>query len=440
MKAVTAGVLLWGLVLTAQQERIDNVGITDKGPKAIRLAVPEFRFATLGEKTDRLAKAFNETLHRDLDFSGNLEIASPSFYPTGIFALPADIKVEDWTKPGIAAQYIAYGSLALNGARFTATGRLRDLGGQQDSISSLFPGHNDEEESARIAAHNFADRILEQLGFGRGIARTQIAFVSNRGGAKEIFVMDYDGTNQHRLTAHGTIAIAPRWSPVDDRIAYTVWRDAGIQIAVTSASGERFTFTQAAGATNNVPSWSPDGKTIVYSSRRDGDFEIYSADADGRNARRLTNSRGIDSSPAFNPATGRRIAFVSNRSGTPQIYTMSFDGTDVQRVTEEGGDAQNPVFSPDGKMIAFAWQKPQSGAFDIFLYDTQSQRFTQLTSNSGMNERPTFAPDGKHIAFESTRSGTRQIWSMTLDGKKVLQLTKSGDINEGPTWSGYATP
>jgi TolB protein len=91
-------------------------------------------------------------------------------------------------------------------------------------------------------------------------------------------------------------------------------------------------------------------------------------------------------------------------------------------------------------MIAFAWQKPQSGAFDIFLYDTQSQRFTQLTSNSGMNERPTFAPDGKHIAFESTRSGTRQIWSMTLDGKKVLQLTKSGDINEGPTWSGYATP
>jgi TolB protein len=91
-------------------------------------------------------------------------------------------------------------------------------------------------------------------------------------------------------------------------------------------------------------------------------------------------------------------------------------------------------------MIAFAWQKPQSGAFDIFLYDTQSLRFIQLTSNSGNNERPTFAPDGKHIAFQSTRSGTTQIWSMTLDGKKVLQLTTRGGINEGPTWSGFATP
>jgi len=429
--------LLSATVFLAQQDRIDT-GITTSGPRAIRLAVPEFRFTTPGEKTERLAKVFNETLRRDLDFSGNLEIASPSFYPTGIFAFPGDIKVEDWTKPGINAQYIAYGNLVFNGNRFAATGRLRDLGGQQDTFGIVFPGHNDEDESARLAAHNYADRILEQLGFGRGISRTQIAFASDRGGAKEIYVMEYDGTNQHRLTAHASIAITPRWSPVDDRIAYTVWRDSGPQIAITSASGVRSSFAQA--GVNSVPSWSNDGKTIVYSSRRDGDSEIYAADADGTNPRRLTNSRGIDVSPFFNPATGRRIVFVSNRSGSPQIYTMSFDGTDVQRVTEDGGDAENPVYSPDGTMIAFAWQKPQSGAFDIFLYHTQTQRFTQLTSNSGNNERPTFAPDGKHIAFQSTRSGTTQIWSMTLDGKKVLQLTNSGGINEGPTWSGYATP
>ena len=424
--------------VSSPQDRIDT-GLTRTGPPIIRLAIPEFRSTTPDEKGAKLARVFNDTLWADLDFSGNIELASRSFYPSGTFVLPGDIKVDDWKAPGIAAQYVAYGNVGISGNRFTATGRLRDLGAQQESIASNFPGFNDEEESARLSAHNFADRILETLGFGRGIARTQIAFVSDRSGAKEIYVMDYDGQNPRRLTAHGTIAIAPKWSPVDDRIAYTAWQP-GPRILITSASGDRQSFNQANGVANTVPAWSPDGKSIVFSSRRDGDTEIYVADANGSNLRRLTNSPGIDTSPVFNPATGRRIAFVSQRSGTPQIYTMSSDGTDVQRITDEGGDAQNPAYSPDGSMIAFAWQKPETSGFHIFIYLTTQQKFVQLTGGAGNNERPVWAPDGKHIAFQSNRSGSTQIYSMTLDGKKVIPLTNTRGINEGPTWSGYTTP
>ena len=425
--------------LAARQDQI-NSGTSRTGPPIVRLALPEFRATPAGDKGEKLAKVFNDTLWADLDFSGNIELSSRSFYPVGTFAVPGDIKPEDWTKPGVAAQYVAYGAITLNNNRFAATGRLRDLGAQQDPIASNFPGPNDEDASARIAAHNFADRILEQLGFGKGIYRTQIAFVSDRGGNKEIYVMDYDGSNPHKITAIGSIAITPSWSPVDDRIAFTGWRSQP-QIEIISASGGRQSFSQATGVANSVPAWSPDGKSIVYSSARDGGTEIYLADADGRNPKRLTNSPGIDTSAVFNPATGRRIAFVSQRSGSPQIYTMSSDGTDVQRITDEGGDAENPAYSPDGKMIAFAWQKSDSkSGFDIFLYDITSQKFTQLTANAGADERPTWAPDGKHIAFQSNRSGSNQIYSMTLDGKKVLQLTNTRGINEGPTWSGYATP
>jgi TolB protein len=407
----------------------------------IRLAIPEFRSSTPGEKNDNLAKVFNETLRADLDFSGNVELVSPSFYPTGSFVLPGDIKVEDWTAPGVQAQYVAYGQTSLTNNRFAAVGRLRDLGAQQESFATNFPGFNDEEESARLAAHNLADRILETLGFGRGIARTQIAFVSDRTGTKLIYAMDYDGKNQHRVGGNDW-SVTPKWSPKnqDDRIAYTAWRP-GPQVTIVSASGDRHNFQQPSGVANSVPAWSPDGKQIVYASRRDGDTEIYIADEDGRNAKRLTNSPGIDTSPVFNPATGRRIAFVSQRGGgTPQIFTMASDGTDVQRITEEGGDAENPAYSPDGRMIAFAWQKPDTRNFDIFVYDTTSQKFVQLTSEQGNNERPVWAPDGKHIAFQSNRSGSTQIYSMTVDGKKLIQLTNTRGINEGPTWSGYATP
>jgi TolB protein len=250
--------------------------------------------------------------------------------------------------------------------------------------------------------------------------------------------MDYDGRNQRKLTSVGLIAITPNFSRADDRIAYTAWRGnpPRATIEIVSETGGRQRFEQAGGVSNQTPSWSPDGKFVVYTSNRDGDNEIYWANADGKESKRLTNSRGIDQSPAINPATGRQIAFISARGGTtPALYTMDSDGTNVQRLTEEG-DAQNPAYSPDGSMIAFAWSKRSEGGFEIYLYDFRMRKFTQLTSSSGRNERPTWAPDGKHIAFYSNRSGKDQVYAMTLDGRKVWQLTNTG-ANEAPSWSGY---
>jgi TolB protein len=435
-RPVVAVLLALSLAAATSEGQIDT-GITGFGPKAVRIAVADLKFVAENAQTAQLTRVFNETLVKDLDFSGNLELASRSFFPPGTFALPADIKPDDWRPT--SAQYVVYGSLALNGNRFSATGFMRDLNTDTDSLSRApFAGTYDED-GARLAAHRLADKILETLGFGKGIAETQIAFVSNRTGQKEIYVMDYDGNNPRKLTAIRNIAMAPSWSPVDDRIAYTAWRADGTQprIEILSASGERQNFAQATGFSNRIPSWSNDGKSIVYTSNRDGNSEIYWANADGSEPRRLTSNPRIDMSPSINPATGRQIAFISNRDGTPQLYTMDSDGTNVARITVEGGDAENPAYSPDGKMIAFAWQKPRSGGFDIYLYNVGMRNFSQLTSDSGSNERPTWAPDGKHLAFVSNRTGNSQIYAMTVDGKKVRQLTNTAGINEGPTWSGF---
>jgi len=304
-------ILLCVAVLEARQDRVDNVGITAKGPPIVKLALPEFRPTTSGDRADKLAKVFNDILWADLDFSGNIELSSRSFYPTGVFAVPGDIKVEDWTAPGVGAKYIAYGSLSITATAITATGRLRDLGAQQDSFGSNFPGSGDED-AARLVAHNLADRILVELGFGRSIFRTQISFVSNRSGAKEIYMMEYDGTGQHALTANGSISITPSWSPADDRIAYTVWRP-GPQVAITSAIGARHSFTQVTGVANSTPSWSGDGKSIVYSSRRDGNYEIYRADADGTHPQPVLRRPGVLFDPAHADERGENAVHARRR-------------------------------------------------------------------------------------------------------------------------------
>ena len=66
--------------------------------------------------------------------------------------------------------------------------------------------------------------------------------------------------------------------------------------------------------------------------------------------------------------------------------------------------------------------------------DIASHALVELTRDAGRNERPSWAPDGRHIVFESTRTGTRQIWTMLADGTAVKQLTTQGQ-NESPNWA-----
>jgi TolB protein len=143
----------------------------------------------------------------------------------------------------------------------------------------------------------------------------------------------------------------------------------------------------------------------------------------------------VDSSPAWNPATGREIAFVSDRSGTPQIYIVDAEGGNLRQVVIEGGHADEPAWSPNGRFLSFVWQRSGRNN-DIYLHDLQTGQNFQLTQNSGSNERPSFSPDGRHIVFESNRSGSKQIYSMLLDGSRVKQLTREGS-NESPAWSNY---
>jgi len=436
----TVTLLLFLYVATALLSAQDWIRTgTGLGVEKIRLAAPDFKQLSSGTETQNLAMTFNVTLQNDLGNAGIFEMVSRSFWPLSIPGAPQEVVLSEWGSPPPNAGMLAFGNMAVQGSDINVQGWLYDT---KNSQSPQVLGKQYREQAtdanARLIAHRFADEIIFRLGGGvPGIFESKLFFVSNRSGSKEIWEMDYDGANQHQLTHLGSIALSPHVSPDGSRVAFSGVAKEGWQIEMYSLDLNRLVTYQRFGGDNYSPAWSGDGQSIAFSSSRTGNTEIYTVSASGGNARRLTENKGPDVSPTWNPKTNAQIAWVSGRTGLPQIYTMASDGTNVVRMTDQGY-AVSPAWSPNGQFLAFAWVRHYGpgapGASDIYIMDIASKQWAQLTHDGGRNDFPSWSPDGRHIVFQSNRTGKTQIWTMLADGSEQRQLTTQGE-NSQPNWS-----
>jgi TolB protein len=410
---------------------------TGLGKTKPRIAVSDFAARNDATKTHSLA--FTQVVRDDLAFSGILEFVSPSFYPQQVPTIPAEFKNAAWKDPQINADMLGLGNMTESTAEVEIQAWLFDTNSSSATpmLGKVYRG-TPTDAQVRKFAHQFADEILSRISGQPGIASTQIAFASSRTGSKEIWVMDYDGSNQHPLTSLHTISLTPRWSPDSSRIAFTCFAPYhGIvspQLCMYSIdAGKVLTFPHFRG-TNSSPAWSPDGSRLMFSSSMLGNPELFVSDSNGGNPKRLTFSNGASTSPAWNPKTGQTVVFVSDRGGIPKLFMMNVDGTNSTEIdVPDKGYLIDPAWAPNGQLLAFSWRRPE-GNYDMYLMDAATHQIVEITRDSGRNERPSWAPDGRHIVFESTRGGTRQIWVMLADGSQAHQLTTQGH-NESPNWS-----
>jgi TolB protein len=430
------------------------VGTIQKNPGKPVVAMPDFRGSGAAAS---LMSAFNSTVSADLDSSPLLNVVPKTLYPLQVpqqasdliggvappsagTATPQGNRLTDWSLPPVSANYLALGyggenrgTLVVFGWFYSTSPTIATL--QQAQVFGKIYTASLDQAGAVDAGHRFAADILAQFG-GKSLVGTKIGFVSDRTGAKEIWVMNWDGTDQRQLTHYGSISSFPSASPNGRIIAFTSYASGYPSIQVFSLeTGRKLPFYNQRASMNAFVTFTPDSKQIVFSSTAaGGPAQLYMANVDGSGLRRITSSGSIEVEAKINPKTGADLVDVSGRSGLPQVYHMNLEGTNVQRLSAGTGEATNPSWSPDGSHIAFAWTRGfEPGNYNIFVMDVASQQVTQLTTNEGRNENPSWAPDAAHIVYASKRGGKSQIWVMNADGSGKHALTTAGN-NEKPVW------
>jgi len=200
-----------------------------------------------------------------------------------------------------------------------------------------------------------------------------IAFVHMKDGLEVISLVDVDGKNIQALTPPSVKAIHPNWSPDGSKLAYCTDDDLApprkndADINVIDMRTRRIS-TLITGGVNTYPSWSPDGQRIAFRRMVDTlNSEVFVANADGTEARNLTNHPSFDGWPSWSP-DGTKIAFASNRNSSYQIFVMNPDGSEVRLLANTEGRATAPQWDRSGQKIYFPICRNVDYGFDCEIF------------------------------------------------------------------------
>jgi Tol biopolymer transport system component/DNA-binding winged helix-turn-helix (wHTH) protein len=306
----------------------------------------------------------------------------------------------------------------------------------------------------------------------------------------DIYIKQIGVEKPLQLTSDFGYNFFPAWSPDGRYIAFAHGNKTerpGIYL-LPAVGGPPRKLIELPNAQNCKPvsSWSPDGKFLLFSDKMPStpSCAVYQLGLDDLKVHQITSppspSNG-DGSATYSP-DGSTLAFVRNTKDVDEIYLMPAYGGEPRRLTFDNRMILGLTWTPDGKELVFAsnrggmnfglWRIPASGGTperlvvgsDGVFGPTISLKGHRLAYGSGywseniwrtpigpghhggkpeklifsdtQEEGPQYSPDGKHIAFQSTRSGSFEIWRADANGMNLVQLTSMGGPLTGtPRWS-----
>lgn len=407
-----------------------TIDMTKPSFEPVPIAIVDF-------KGDKVGADIAGVVRNDLQNSGLFRSISPSAFIQQNMDPNAPPRFPDWRSVGAAG--VVVGQVAQSGGNIKVDFRLWDVVVGQQATGLSFTSQPDKW---RRLAHIIADAIYKRVTGEEGYFDTRVAYVAETGPlgnrVKRIAIMDQDGFNTRYITDGKTIALTPRFSPTLQEIVYMAYgeNNAPPRVYLQNVESNRRELLGNFPGMSFAPRFSPDGTKVVMSISADGNTDIYEMDLRGRALRRLTSGPAIDTSPSYS-SDGAQIVFNSDRGGTQQLYVMGAGGGGERRISFGEGRYATPVWSPRGDFIAFT--KISGGSFGIGVMRSDGSG-ERMLANGFLVEGPTWAPNGRVLMFfrqqpnSGGRAGSVTLHQVDITGRFERQVPTQTDASD-PAWS-----
>lgn len=276
-----------------------------------------------------------------------------------------------------------------------------------------------------------------------------IAFVTERNGNRDIYLIQPDGTGLTPLFVSPEPDSDPAFSPDGRTIAFRSRRDGSSEIFLAAADGSGAWVNVIGDPADSAddeffPVWHPEGTLLALVTDRFlppigncrgilGVHHLGFLALDGAlSIQHFDDLPGEQNSLAWS-ADGERLAFSSICAGEEtQLYFWDRATREVTPLSEPGANAFDPAFSPDGKWLAFA--SDREGAVNIFLLDLATGAVRNLTQSAFTDSHPTWSPDSQWVAFNRNLGGNDEIFVIAVTGGAAKNLTNHPGADLFPAW------
>ena len=271
---------------------------------------------------------------------------------------------------------------------------------------------------AQSAAHTSAVAPAGKIVFLRPVPDTA---------GSDVWIMDWDGTNQVQLTNDGVQNLQPALSPDGTKIIYGARYNNELTLWVMDVDGSDKTELTQILSDSQAVHWSPDGSQIAYANASQHFWEVWVAYPDGSAAVRLTTHDGAAAMPHWAPDMQQLVYEVESSTRSYDVYTTTVTGSSHQLITSAIGSGFSnhwPAWSPDGTEIAtIHFPAGSLGPYDLWLMNADGTNGRVLVQDiEGPSEnRLNWSADGNWLIFGKNN----QIWRVHRDGTQAFPVATS---------------
>ncbi len=229
-------------------------------------------------------------------------------------------------------------------------------------------------------------------------------------------------------STHAAGRECPEFAPTSGRYVWPIFPSYDVYVA--DADGSNAEVLIGGDGYDAEATVSPDGRYVVFTSTRSGDLDLWRYEFESGELLQLTSDLGYDGGAFFSPDS-RKIVWRASRPegeaaddykdllaqnmvepGSLNLFVANADGSEARQVTDLPGANWAPFFHPSGEKIIFATNhhKIDEGGreFDLFMVSLDGKTLTRITHSGTFDAFPMFSFDGTKLVFASNRRGDRQ--------------------------------